>query len=180
MNRKVPVPNEQEKKERNLRAFWWLIVVAVLATAADQLTKVWASNNLADGAARELPGGLMSLQLYHNPGAAFSFAEGGTVVITVVSFVICAAIIWYWLSGRVKSITLAVILGFILGGAAGNLIDRLIQPPGFAQGHVIDFLAYGNWFVGNVADIWIVCGVVALLIYLIVSDNSEKKGHDNG
>ena len=52
----------------------------------------------------------------------------------------------------------------LLGGAAGNLIDRFIQEPRWGSGHVVDFIGYGTWFIGNVADIWIVCAVVILLI----------------
>lgn len=170
-----PNSSSKEKLRSGTKGLWWLIVVAALAAVADQLTKVWASDNLESGSAVSLPGGFISLQLYHNPGAAFSFAEGGTVFITIVSLAICVGVVWYGATGKIRSIPLAVILGFILGGAVGNLIDRMIQPPGFARGHVVDFLAYGNWFVGNVADIWIVGGVIALLIYLVFQEYSQKE-----
>ena len=57
-----------------------------------------------------------------------------------------------------------VVLGLLVGGAAGNLVDRLIQPPAFGQGHVVDFINYNNWFIGNVADIAIVLAVVGVVV----------------
>jgi signal peptidase II len=55
-----------------------------------------------------------------------------------------------------------VALGLLLGGAVGNLIDRLVRDPGVARGHVVDFIAYGDWFVGNVADIAIVAAAILM------------------
>ena len=59
-------------------------------------------------------------------------------------------------SRRIGSCGWAVALGLLLGGALGNLVDRLVREPGLARGEVVDFIAYANWFVGNVADIAIV------------------------
>jgi signal peptidase II len=63
----------------------------------------------------------------------------------------------------------------LMGGAVGNLIDRLTADPGFGVGHVTDFIAYGTWFVGNVADIWIVLGA-ALLAVALGREPREEKG----
>jgi signal peptidase II len=59
----------------------------------------------------------------------------------------------------------AVALGLLLGSALGNLTDRFVRPPGGGEGHVVDFLDYNGWFIGNVADIWIV-GAAGLIILL--------------
>ena len=63
---------------------------------------------------------------------------------------------------RARTVWWAVGLGLILGGAIGNLIDRLFSPPGFGIGHVTDFLAYGTWFIGNLADVALGAGVIVL------------------
>ncbi|HAJ17552.1 MAG TPA: signal peptidase II, partial [Microbacterium sp.] len=68
---------------------------------------------------------------------------------------------------RARTAGWAVVIGLIWGGAVGNLLDRLFAPPGFGVGHVTDFLAYGNLFIGNLADVIIGIGVgFGLLLYL--------------
>ena len=73
----------------------------------------------------------------------------------------------------------AVALGLLLGGALGNLVDRLVREPGFARGEVVDFIAYANWFVGNVADIAIVAAAVLVVILaaLGVHIDGTRDGH---
>ena len=58
----------------------------------------------------------------------------------------------------------AIALGMLLGSAIGNLTDRFVRPPGGGQGHVVDFLDYNRWFIGNVADIWIVSGAILIVL----------------
>ena len=73
----------------------------------------------------------------------------------------------------------AVALGLLLGGALGNLVDRLVREPGIARGDVVDFIAYANWFVGNVADIAIVVAAVLVVILaaLGVHIDGTRDGH---
>ncbi|MDR0944895.1 MAG: signal peptidase II, partial [Bifidobacteriaceae bacterium] len=117
-----------------------LVAVAVLAVAADQVSKVWARHHLSGGRTVEVVGNFLRLQLIGNPGAAFSVGEGKTIVFTLLAalFVILIAVI----APRVTSRVWALALGLIWGGAAGNLIDRLIRPPALARGRVTDFIAY--------------------------------------
>lgn len=142
---------------------WVVLSVAAVAVMLDLLTKQWALRNLTEGESRPLIGDFIRLQLIHNPGAAFSFGEGFTWIFTILSIGILALIIWY--SMTVTDTTLAVILGLIAGGAAGNLWNRLTQPPGFGRGHVVDFINYNGWFIGNVADIWIVLAAIGLVVW---------------
>ncbi|HEY9522387.1 MAG TPA: signal peptidase II, partial [Thermopolyspora sp.] len=65
---------------------------------------------------------------------------------------------------RLRSPAWAVVLGAMLGGATSHLLDRLFRAPGFAQGQVVDFIDYGGWFVGNVADIALTGGAVLLML----------------
>ena len=127
--------------------------------------KRWALTALSDGATYPLGTPFLTLRLVHNPGAAFSLGSQFTWVFTALSVVIVVAAIWYSL--RVHSAWLAVLLGLLVGGALGNLHDRLTRPPGFGQGEVVDFISYGNFFVGNVADIWIVVAAIGVVLWSV-------------
>lgn len=157
---------------RSGRGLWIVVAVAVLALAADLATKAWALANLPEGEKRPLIGDFITLQLIHNPGAAFSLGAGTTWIFTILSAAIIVAIIWY--STSVTDPLLAVLLGFLAGGAAGNLWDRLSRPPGFGRGHVVDFLNYNDWFIGNVADIWIVVAAVLLVIWALMNSGEKR------
>lgn len=137
-----------------------LFVIAVGVLIADLLSKQAALANLATGDVIELPGGFFSLRLVLNPGAAFSFATGMTWVFTLIAAAVVVVVVR--VARRLDSRAWAVALGLLLGGAVGNLLDRLFRPPGFARGHVVDFIDYGGFFVGNVADIAIVVAAVLM------------------
>ena len=144
------------------------LVVALLATAGavvllDQLTKAWAVRTLRDGRMIDVVGSLAQLRLFRNPGAAFSFATGTTWIFTVVATVVSIVIVR--ISRRLGSALWAITLGLLLGGAVGNLLDRLFREPGFARGHVVDFIDLPRLFVFNLADASIT--VAAVLIALL-------------
>lgn len=151
----------------------------MIATGIDQLTKLWAVRTLAGEVHSGTASGFFSLQLVHNSGAAFSLGQDNTWVFSLLAVTFVGAIGWWLASGRVTNAWLAFILGLIAGGAVGNLIDRLAQPPGFGQGHVVDFINYNDWFVGNVADIWIVGGAAALVLYLLFDKEPAKNEDEN-
>ncbi|HHT40159.1 MAG TPA: signal peptidase II [Actinomyces sp.] len=138
-------------------------VVAILATVSDQVTKVWALENTSTDRIEPFIGSFISFQLVFNPGAAFSLLAHSTWIFTILSVLISIAVLWYL--RKVVSIWWTIALGLLFGGAVGNLIDRLVRPPSFGEGHVIDFLNWNGWFVGNVADIYIV--VAAALLFLL-------------
>lgn len=140
-----------------------LLLLAAGVLVADQLTKAWALVTLAEGEYVPLVGDLLGLTLLFNPGAALSIATGMTWVFTVAAVAVSVVILR--VANRLGSRGWAVALGLLLGGALGNLVDRLVREPGVGRGHVIDFIAYGDLFVGNVADIAIVvaAGLVVLL-----------------
>lgn len=148
-----------------------LLVVAALTLAADQASKAWAVRALADHLHRPLLGDLFGLQLIANSGAAFSIASGQTWVLTLVAVAIGVFVVAQ--ARRIRNRWWALSLGLILGGLLGNLWDRLVRPPSFGQGHVVDFLDYGGLFIGNVADIAIVgsaCAMVLLSLLAIPFD----------
>ena len=138
----------------------WL--VAVIVIVVDQVSKQWALSVLSDGRHTALFGRALGLVLVRNPGAAFSFATGQTWIFALIASCVVAIIIR--VSRNLASGSWAVALGLVLGGAVGNLIDRLLREPGFLRGHVIDFIDYGGYFVGNVADIAIVAAAAGIII----------------
>jgi signal peptidase II len=139
-----------------------VLVLAAVVIGADQGTKQGALSGLADGRTVTLPTGFIHLHLLVNAGAAFSFATGETWFITVCASAAVLAIPWF--AFRARSWLLVAALGLLLGGAAGNLIDRLARAPGPGQGRVVDFIDYHGWFTGNVADIAIVVSAALLIV----------------
>ncbi|CAN5301177.1 signal peptidase II [soil metagenome] len=139
------------------------IGLALLVILADQGSKFWAEANLEVGKSVPIIGDLLRFQLIYNPGAAFSIGTGFTWIFTIVAAIAVVAIaVFAW---RVTSRAWSILLGLLLGGAATHLGDRLFREPSFAQGHVVDFIGYGNLFIGNVADIVIVgCGVAGVIL----------------
>lgn len=146
------------------RSTLWVAVAVVSAVtyAADLVSKEWALRNLNEGAYVPLIGEYFGLQLIYNPGAAFSFLTGATWVFTIIS--VAVVIFLITLCRRLASLPWAITIALLLGGTFGNLTDRLIRDPGFGVGHVVDFLNYNGYFVGNVADIFIVLAAIALAV----------------
>jgi len=140
-----------------------LITVAVVVFVADLVSKTIVVATLSNRAPITLLGGLLTLRELRNSGAAFSIGTSVTVVFTLIALGVIVAILRT--SRRLRSIPWAVTLGLLLGGAAGNLGDRLFRSPGFLRGHVVDWIELPHWPVFNVADSCIVCGgVLAVLL----------------
>ena len=147
------------------RLFLIACAVAAGAVLIDQGTKALALSRLSEQARIPLLGDWLGLQLAFNPGTVMSLGSGSTWLITLIA---AAASVGLLLAAtRARTAGWAVVIGLIWGGAVGNLLDRLFAPPGFGVGHVTDFLAYGNLFIGNLADVIIGIGVgFGLLLYL--------------
>jgi signal peptidase II len=138
-----------------------LAVLAATVLLADVVSKLVVVATIPLGTDVRVLGGLLYLTQLRNVGAAFSFAEGATVLFSGVAVVVAAVIIRT--ARRLYSTGWAITLGLVLGGALGNLIDRIFRAPGFLRGGVVDFLSVfapdGHaWPVFNVADSAIVCG----------------------
>jgi len=147
---------------RRKRLFVVLGVVAVTAYLSDQLTKIVALDVLADGDPRPFIGDLIRFKLIGNPGAALSLGASNTWVMTAIALAVLVAIVV--VARQLGSRAWAIALGLLLGAAIGNLTDRFVRPPGGGQGHVVDFIDYNRWFIGNVADIWIVSAAALIVI----------------
>ncbi|WP_430502749.1 signal peptidase II [Micromonospora trifolii] len=139
-----------------------VVLIAAVVLAADQLTKYWAESALSGGQTITVLGDLLQLRLVYNPGAAFSIGSAYTWIFAV--FAAAAVVAVTFVARRVTSRAWAVALGLVLGGAATHLLDRLFREPGFARGHVVDFIDYAGFFVGNVADIALVVGVGIVML----------------
>ena len=152
----------------------WIYAGLVFAVAiiTDQASKMWARAALDASEPIPLIGQWLSLRLVHNSGAAFSFAAGKTWILTIFTVVIIGVLAV--LARRVHRASTLLAIALLAGGAVGNLIDRLTAEPGFGVGHVTDFIAYGTWFVGNVADIWIVLGAPLLALALSREPSKEE------
>jgi len=110
-------------------------------------------------------GPLLTLEVSRNSGAAFSFAQGATVVFTLVAVAVVLVIIRT--ASRLRSSAWALTLGLLLGGAVGNLLDRLLRAPGPGRGAVVDFIHVPHFAVFNAADSAITVGaVLAVLLSL--------------
>ena len=142
-----------------------LYLVAALTWGLDLATKIWAVNNLSARNPVELLGSFFQLTLVRNPGAAFSFATGATIVFTIISVAAVIAIVYY--SVKITSLGWATALGLLLGGVLGNLTDRLFRSPGFLKGEVIDWLELTHWPVFNLADSAIVVAAFLAIVLTI-------------
>ena len=138
--------------------------IGVAGIVLDQVTKTLAIANLDPQQPIPLLGGLLTLRLIRNPGAAFSLGEEFTVVLTCIAIAALVAVTG-WLLPRVRHIGWAVATGLLLAGIVGNLLDRLFREPGPFRGHVIDFLQLPYFAIFNVADICITAAAV-LVIWL--------------
>jgi signal peptidase II len=143
-----------------------LLVVALAAAAADQLTKAVVSSQLALGDAVEILGPL-SIHHVQNTGIAFGlFADATSVVIVLTAAAITALVVFFARSGR-RHPLLPVAVGLVLGGSLSNLVDRL------RLGHVTDFLDFDYWPAFNLADTFIVVGVALLFLCFVAADRSS-------
>jgi signal peptidase II len=150
-----------------------LFGVAGLIIVLDQWTKWLVRENIAFGA-QWLPEGLNWLSPYarivywHNSGAAFGMFQNASMIFTVLAFIVIGAIIYYYPQVETADWTLRLAMGLQMGGAAGNLIDRL------TIGKVTDFISIGTFPVFNVADSSISVGVAVLLLGVWINERHEK------
>lgn len=120
--------------------------------ALDQFIKNYLIESLTAGVPIDFLGSLVRLNLVFNDSAAFSIGFGATWIFTVISSIAVLVLIWF--SFKIETTGWAIMAGVLLGGVTGNLIDRLIRDPGFAVGHVVDYIQIPfNFPIFNLADI---------------------------
>ncbi len=171
-------PDPEPLRRRSLQVLLWGLAAGVYAV--DQVTKWLAVQHLTGRDPISVVGELLQLRLLYNPGAALSIGNSMTWLLTLVAVGVTVAVVRT--SRQLGSRAWAVALGMLLAGAVGNLTDRFLRDPGFARGHVVDFIGYGNWFVGNVADIAIVAAAVliTLLAFRGIDVNGTRQPREPG
>lgn len=146
---------------RGARLAAWLYGIAAIAYLIDRLTKIWAERVLATRPPVQILSGVLQLNYTTNSGGAFSIGGSAPWVFAGASVVVIGFIVV--VSFRIARPAFAVALGLVLGGALGNLTDRVVRGPGLS-GRVIDFIDLHVWPVFNVADSAIVLGAAILLV----------------
>jgi signal peptidase II len=153
--------------------------VAAFVLAADIVTKALVVAHLREGDPVHVLGDVLMLNLLRNPGAAFSVGTGDTIVFTAIAV---AVVVYIARTARkLYSIGWAITLGLLLGGALGNLTDRVFRAPGLFRGNVVDWIEVTRyWPVFNLADSAIVCGgiltvLLAMLGYHLDGTHGDRK-----
>ena len=149
----------------------WLVwaMVAGAWIVLDQAVKVLAVAELSD---RTIDLGFMDLRLVYNPNAAFGIPgfPGMFVIIGIFVLVLIIRAL-----RRTDRLSIAAVYGLITGGAVGNLIDRVIRPPGFPSGYVVDMFDLRWWPVFNVADAGITVGAVLMLVLVWRMEEEQRR-----
>jgi signal peptidase II len=158
-----PAPSDEGRARVSVRALVLLGVVAAGILALDQFAKYLIVSNLEVGEVVSVLGELLQFHFVKNSGAAFSLASGFTWILSIVAVGVIVAIIVF--AKRIKSTAWAWMIGLLLGGALGNVTDRLFREPSFGMGHVIDFLQiWGFPAIFNIADVAICTGMGLFLL----------------
>ncbi|MFG3380415.1 signal peptidase II [Streptomyces sp. NPDC047999] len=152
-------PAEQPRGRRRIVA---LFAVAVAAYVLDLVSKIIVVEKLEHREPIQVVGDLFTFQAVRNPGAAFGMGEAFTFVFTFIAAAVIVVIIR--LARKLYSLPWAIALGLLLGGALGNLTDRIFRSPGVFEGAVVDFIAPAHFAVFNLADSAIVCGGVLIVL----------------
>jgi len=161
----TPLNGSPPGPPRRPRRVGLLLAVAAFVLVADVVSKAVVVAKMPDHPPIRLLGGLLTITYTRNGGAAFSIGTSMTIVFTVIAL---GVIIYILRAARnLRSIGWAIALGLLLGGATGNLLDRIFRAPGVFQGHVVDWIELPHWPVFNLADSAVVCaGVLVVLLAL--------------
>ena len=144
----------------------WVVVMVVI----DQATKIWATHALVQRPI-SIVGASIEFRLARNPGSAFGGFRGMTPILALAALAVAAFLVRSL--RRATDRWVVVGLALVLGGAVGNLVDRVFRSPGVLRGHVVDFVAVGWWPIFNVADMCITVGATCLAGGLVFGTRSE-------
>ncbi|WP_411078581.1 signal peptidase II [Streptomyces sp. cmx-18-6] len=147
---------------RGKRRILVLLGVAVVAYLLDLVSKMIVVAKLEHQPPIDIIGDWLQFRALRNPGAAFGIGEAFTVIFTIIAAGVIVVVIR--LARKLFSLPWAIALGLLLGGALGNLTDRIFRAPGVFEGAVVDFIAPKHFAVFNLADSAIVCGGILIVI----------------
>jgi signal peptidase II len=165
-----------EPSWRRAPPWLWLFLTAAAAYGADRWTKVWAESRLAGRPPLTLIPHVLDLSYTTNSGGAFGLARSAWWMFAVATIAVSIAIVAA--APRVRRSANGVALGLVLGGALGNLTDRIVQGDVPLRGKVIDFIDFHVWPVFNLADSAIVVGAVLLALFGLRSGGARPDGRD--
>ncbi|MEV0242123.1 signal peptidase II [Streptomyces sp. NPDC050674] len=155
-------PETGAGRPRGRRRIAVLFAVAAFAYALDLISKMIVVAKLEHHAPIEIVGDWLKFEAIRNAGAAFGFGEAFTVIFTMIAAAVIVVIAR--LARKLYSLPWAIALGLLLGGALGNLTDRIFRAPGVFEGAVVDFIAPKHFAVFNLADSAIVCGGILIVL----------------
>ncbi|MFM9367363.1 signal peptidase II [Streptomyces sp. Da 82-17] len=155
-------PTDGSEQPKGRRKIAMLFAIAAVAYALDLISKVIVVEKLEHHEPIQLIGDWLQLQAIRNAGAAFGIGEAFTVIFTIIAATVIVVIAR--LARKLYSLPWAIALGLLLGGALGNLTDRIFRAPGVFEGAVVDFIAPKGFAVFNLADSAIVCGGILIVI----------------
>ncbi|MDR5657929.1 signal peptidase II [Serpentinicella sp. ANB-PHB4] len=145
------------------------ILIALFIIIFDQITKTWVVSSLKEIRQMYIVENILHFTYVENRGAAFGIMQDQKLFFIIVTFIILAVMIYYLLTIDNLKKSVIVSLSLIIGGAIGNLIDRI------RFGYVIDFIDFRVWPVFNIADIAIVIGQIILIYVVLKYDNLKQK-----
>jgi signal peptidase II len=175
-----PPARHRRTPSRRLGLFAFAAFVALTLDVVSKVLVVAKLPMTPDEKYVRLLGGAIYLDQTRNSGAAFSLGTGFTVILTIVALAVVGFIVRT--AGRMRSAGWAVALGLVLGGALGNLTDRVFRAPGIGRGHVVDWISvFGpdgqHWPIFNLADAAIVCGAVVAAVLALVGIDIDGQHH---
>ncbi|MGW1156736.1 signal peptidase II [Streptomyces sp. NPDC002513] len=153
---------DADQAPRGRRRMAVLFAVAAIAYALDLVSKLIVVAKLEHHTPIQIIGDWLRLEAIRNAGAAFGFGQAYTVIFTVIAAAVIVVIAR--LARKLYSLPWAIALGLLLGGALGNLTDRIFRSPGLFKGAVVDFIAPKGFAVFNLADSAIVCGGILIVL----------------
>ena len=142
-----------------------LLSVAWFIWILDLASKAWAVNQLAHHEPVRVLGSFFQLTFVRNSGAAFSFATNSTLFLSLFAVTVLIGIAYF--APKITSRGWSIVLGLVMGGSLGNLMDRIFREPAFFRGQVIDWMQLPHWPVFNIADAAIVTAAVLSLILTV-------------
>jgi signal peptidase II len=168
--RTLPATDSRAKASASRLSIRVLVVLALVALgviALDQTAKYLIVKNLTEGQQVNVIGTILQFHFVKNSGAAFSLGTGITWVFSLVAAAVAVFIIIY--ARRIRSFAWSILFGLLLGGTLGNLSDRLLRPPHFGEGHVVDFIQVIDFpAIFNVADSAIVISMGLFVLLTIL------------
>ncbi|MEU6662921.1 signal peptidase II [Streptomyces sp. NPDC046821] len=153
---------QAQERPKGKRKIAVLFAVAAFAFVLDLVSKMIVVAKLEHHEPIKVIGDWLQLEAIRNAGAAFGIGEAFTIIFTVIATAVIVVIAR--LARKLYSLPWAIALGLLLGGALGNLTDRIFRSPGIFEGAVVDFIAPKGFAVFNLADSAIVCGGILIVI----------------